>query len=343
MRALLLLLLLTLATPVLAADGVYEISQTCAVQTGCFPGDTAGFPVTIDSVGSYRLTTNLAISEVSEDAVRVAADGVAIDLNGFAIIGPVVCSGSPLSCSPERGSGSGILFTNLNGGSSVRNGTIRGMGGFGVRGQQAEVVDLKISWSGRDGINLSQASFIANTTVDQNSADGIFAGTGSVVTNNSASRNGRDGIVGFTRSIITGNSAKENESGGIRAFAGSLVSDNIASGSGLWGIFAGSGTNVLRNTAPFNQWGGISCESGCVIADSTAYKNGGGVTSANGIECREGCVVRGNSVTFNSGFGIHLGVGSVYSDNAVADNSVGTVVSGLNMGGNSCDGKPICP
>ena len=30
-----------------ASDGVLEINQTCATQTGCFPGDSAGFPVTL--------------------------------------------------------------------------------------------------------------------------------------------------------------------------------------------------------------------------------------------------------------------------------------------------------
>ena len=33
------LLLLALAGPALAVDGVAEISQTCAVETGCFSGD----------------------------------------------------------------------------------------------------------------------------------------------------------------------------------------------------------------------------------------------------------------------------------------------------------------
>ena len=35
-----------------------EINQACALSTGCFSGDTAGFPVTIDGTAgpSYRLT-----------------------------------------------------------------------------------------------------------------------------------------------------------------------------------------------------------------------------------------------------------------------------------------------
>src|SRR5262245_32414033 len=35
-----------------ASDGVLEINQTCAA-VGCFQGDSAGFPVTINSAGSY--------------------------------------------------------------------------------------------------------------------------------------------------------------------------------------------------------------------------------------------------------------------------------------------------
>lgn len=38
--------------PASASDGVLEINQTCAIQTGCFAGDTAGLPVTISASGS---------------------------------------------------------------------------------------------------------------------------------------------------------------------------------------------------------------------------------------------------------------------------------------------------
>ena len=39
-----------------ATDGAVELNQTCAVQTGCLADDAAGFPVTIATPGSYRLT-----------------------------------------------------------------------------------------------------------------------------------------------------------------------------------------------------------------------------------------------------------------------------------------------
>ena len=49
--SLIALLLVALAGPAFAVDGVAEINQTCAVNTGCFAGDFAGFPVTISSAG----------------------------------------------------------------------------------------------------------------------------------------------------------------------------------------------------------------------------------------------------------------------------------------------------
>jgi hypothetical protein len=45
----------------MAVDGVLEINQAC-VSVGCFPGDLAGFPVTISSTGSYRLTSSLDVT-----------------------------------------------------------------------------------------------------------------------------------------------------------------------------------------------------------------------------------------------------------------------------------------
>lgn len=78
-----------------------EISQACAVNTGCFAGDTAGFPVTIAVSGSYRLTTDLVNTNANVHGIRVAADYVTIDLNGFRVAGPVTCSGvgPTLTCS----------------------------------------------------------------------------------------------------------------------------------------------------------------------------------------------------------------------------------------------------
>ena len=65
-------LTLALALPILASDGAVEINQACAENTGCFSGDTAGFPVTIDaSAGrSYRLTSDLILLSASTSGIQ---------------------------------------------------------------------------------------------------------------------------------------------------------------------------------------------------------------------------------------------------------------------------------
>src|SRR5690606_10202060 len=69
-----------LAAPAPAADGVIEINQTCAKQTGCFDNDTANFPVTIDGKAgkSYRLTSDLVVPDENTTAIRISADDVSI-------------------------------------------------------------------------------------------------------------------------------------------------------------------------------------------------------------------------------------------------------------------------
>ena len=101
-------LLLLLAGPALAVDGVGEINQTCATATGCFSGDAAGFPVTISTSGSYRLTSRLVLPNENTDGILVSTSSVSIDLNGFEITGPVTCAGGPILCTPATGTGSAI-------------------------------------------------------------------------------------------------------------------------------------------------------------------------------------------------------------------------------------------
>jgi hypothetical protein len=110
-RLALVSVLAALAAPALAGDGVLEINQTCAVKTGCFSGDTAGFPVTISAAGSYLLTSNLVVPDENKSGLPFASStvsNVSIDLGAFEIHGPVVCSGTPLSCVPSSGTRNGV-------------------------------------------------------------------------------------------------------------------------------------------------------------------------------------------------------------------------------------------
>lgn len=75
--------------PASAVDGVVLIDQNNAIAGGVTPGDTAGYPISINQPGSYRLSGNLTVP-TGANGIEVNVDGVNIDLNGFSIIGPGV-------------------------------------------------------------------------------------------------------------------------------------------------------------------------------------------------------------------------------------------------------------
>ena len=112
-------LALVLARPALAVDGVIEINQARAVAGGVTTGDTAGFPVSINASGSYRLTSDLQVPTSTASGITISADDVTLDLNGFKILGPGTL-------------GADGVFIDGHQNVEVRNGTIRGFSRNGV-------------------------------------------------------------------------------------------------------------------------------------------------------------------------------------------------------------------
>ena len=122
-------------TPALATDGVIEINQAKVNAAG-------GFPYVISQSGSYRLTSNLTLTDPTKDAIEIGVSNVTLDLNGFTILGPATCTlslgpGPVASCTPA-GMGTGVTITqtaqNSGGLSNIRvmNGTIGGMPWCGI-------------------------------------------------------------------------------------------------------------------------------------------------------------------------------------------------------------------
>src|SRR2546421_5801594 len=93
-RGSLLLIGMALAIPLYGVDGVVLINQNAALAGNVTPGDAPGFPVTISVSGSYRLSGNLVVPDANTTAVEITAADVTIDLNGFSVIGPTVCTGT---------------------------------------------------------------------------------------------------------------------------------------------------------------------------------------------------------------------------------------------------------
>lgn len=241
---------LTGALPASATDGVAEINQTCATQTGCFAGDSAGFPVTITTSGSYRLTSNLILPNENTNGIRISFNDVGIDLNNFAILGSVSCIGTPVSCAPSGGTGVGILVTVPEfSGIAVRNGSVRGMGSYGVRlGDQAAVTHVLARWNGSVGIGTGSGSTVSGNTVYGNGQNGIQAFSGSTDSGNTALSNGTNGISAGNGSTVSANTVRLNTGFGLNLGFQAGYRENVISGNTA-GLVTGISFVNLGNNA----------------------------------------------------------------------------------------------
>ena len=289
-----------LASPALAVDGVREINQTCAETTGCFVGDTAGFPVTITQSGAYRLTSNLVLTSAHAVGISMATSEVSIDLNGFEIRGITDCGDGP-GCT-NAGTGKGIVPTSsFLHGHSVRNGSVSGMGLYGVEiGQHGEVKDVRANHNGGYGIVAGVGSVVVGCVIGRNGQGGISASVASLVADNAVtlSKGTGAGITVGIDSVVRGNTVANGFADGIVAGSASLVTGNTVSSNGGDGIVVGLSARVTGNVVDSNPTG-----------------------------------IRLNDSALNR---------SAYSDNLI-DAGTATVVGGVDLGGNLCNGSTTCP
>jgi hypothetical protein len=155
---------------------------------------------------------------------------------------------------------------------SVRNGTVRGMGNYGIAGSGrgssgGQVENIHADSNGFDGIQVTYGKVTGNTATG-NGAIGIRA-INSVVTGNTATANGSEGIVGF-QSTVSGNMSSRNWNRGILVDS-STVSGNTSSLNGGGGFFVYCPSLVFGNTATDNTFLNLSTTgTGCTISTNVA-------------------------------------------------------------------------
>ncbi len=186
-----------------AADGVIEINQAIVEANG-------GFPYVISEPGSYILTGNLTVPDENTTAIRVQADHVTVDLNGFAIIGPVQCKAEngSVSCSAQ-GNGNGVLAdTEALQSTVVRNRSVRGMGFTGVTIAVGRVEGVRSLENGDHGINVLVSGVVSGCLAELNGRAGIGSVSGAVVVEHSIARfNGVVGIQLDGDGVVRGNAS----------------------------------------------------------------------------------------------------------------------------------------
>lgn len=311
-----------LALPSAAADGVIEINQTLALGGGVITGDAPGFPVSIDEPGSYVLTSNLTTAALDDPtattAIVVSADNVTLDMNGFSISGPTVCSCSTATSCTPTGTAGGIEVSSLAvSGLTVFNGSIAGMPDRGVQaGRNARIYQLTVSGNGNTGATAGANSLFERVISTCNGAAGVVLtadGTAEAIT---AQSNKLSGIEVGTGAVVGSSTSNENGGAGIMGGSGSAVHDSSAQGNLGAGIVVGPDGTVRGNATSGNFLAGFSVTGASLVSE--------------------------NKATNNTGVGFSLSPGSGYQGNIASGNSAGTITGGVSLGTNLCDGV-FCP
>ncbi len=206
-------------------DGVVLINQSSVVTSG-------GFPYVISSPGTYRLSGNLTVPDANTTAIMVNSSNVTIDMNGYSILGPTVCSGTGFAvstCAPA-GNGDGIGTSLTAAMVNVSNGNVKGMGRFGINldgCQQCSVEKVNASNNGSIGILIGRGRLSDNTAFF-NGVRGIQNAAGPLL-NNYAAGNGQIGIIANCPGSVIGNVAEFNGTEGLFINGGGCVSSTNAS------------------------------------------------------------------------------------------------------------------
>ncbi len=236
-----------------AVDGVVEINQSKALAGGVTPGDAPGFPVEIFARGSYRLSSNLDLSgaSVDTDAIVVLAAPATLDLNGFEVAGPSICTGSGagLECS-ARGSGNGVRGTVDD--VAVRNGVVRNFAGAGIAlsGRGARIQDVAVVHNVGDGVAVGAGASLYRCIARENGDDGIQAGAGAVASESVVQGNFGAGMeLDGGGAVVLHATAFDNGADGIGAFnGGSVIAESAAFDNGNHQLSAAAGSSLRGNS-----------------------------------------------------------------------------------------------
>ncbi len=326
MKNLLFILFVISSNGAWAVDGVIEINQACAVNTGCFSGDVAGFPIQIDGTAgsSYILTSNLNLANINNNThgIVIETSDIEINLNGFSIIGANCANDVNVNCLPATGSARGIFtLISIAKQVSVTNGNIVGMGSNAIHlGNQSKVSDLLIRWCG----------------------SGIQVGAGSVVESNTVIATEANGISSFGNNIrVVDNTIINNAMDGIRLDTNyNFISHNIVAENGSIGIKVNDYNTITNNQVNLNQSQGILIRNNSHVADNSISSN-----LINGVfSLGNHNKILQNTIIDNGSLGINMpGSTSVYQNNYMHNNTLGSVsLSITNLGGNFCHDQ-ICP
>jgi parallel beta-helix repeat protein len=286
-RLLLSFAIVNLATLALAGDlnppGAPESTSgpepRIAINSVNTPGDSAShFQIT--EPGSYYLEDNLIILGTEpRHGIVIEADNVTVDLSGFTLDGY-----TPTNPPHFNLSLSGILASGERESITVRNGTVRDWGDYGIDFQDARlcrVEDISTVENELSGIFCGQASLVYHCLAEDNTGSGIIVSSGGSIVECVADGNGQNGITGGGEGCtVIACTSRENGNNGIGGNFGCTITQCTSNRNSGDGINTVNGNNLILN--------------------NTCYRNGyetgegAGIHSHNGHDRIEGNLVHSN-------------------------------------------------
>ncbi|MCL4789681.1 MAG: right-handed parallel beta-helix repeat-containing protein, partial [Verrucomicrobia bacterium] len=245
-------------------------------------------PVTLNTSGSYYLTTNLTGAS-GEQGILINQHNITVDLMGFELRG-------------VPGSASGVFVSGSLSNLCVRNGVISGWNSRGVSGSSArnsQWLDLRVSGNSFGGLEAGANSLVRGCSVAANGGTGILVGNLSLVESCIVQGQLGDGInAGDAVRVATCNVYGCGQNGIVTGRGGVVVS-SITVSNGANGVLAGDESAVADCAARQNLSVGIAVGQDSQVRNSLALTNG-----STGLELGDGSSARGCTVRQNLGTGI---------------------------------------
>lgn len=299
------------------------------------PGD-ANYQYILSQPGSYYLIGNLTGAN-ARACIGIAASGVTIDLNGYALLG-------------VPGAMAAIKLTGANGGEiTIRNGHIRDWTtGIAVPLDQAvgvRMLDVTVTGCGRvylgDGALVERCTVLNADSIGLQilgsgvvraslfracGSSGLVSG-GGVVDDCAFLDNTAAGLSAQSRVVVRGCAAYSNAAGGYSAGAGSAFTDCMASLSPT-GFSLAAACTIDRCFATNCSTAGISAGPNCLVTRCQAQQNTGTGIRVTSSDTRvESCNATDNAIGFEA-----TGTGSIFIANTASGNTTNYGIDAANYG-----------
>lgn len=280
-----------------------EVEPRIALGPATTPGD-GSHVYRITQPGSYYLTGNISVP-TGLNGIRVEADGVTLDLNGFSVQG-VAGSLTGIACGARERI-------------HVRHGFLRGLtaGIDGLQARSLSVESVRAEGCGFVGIRVGENSRVEDCQANGNSGTGILTYGAGVVRECEAAGN-TDGFEIGGQGVVERCVANDNTRDGFTSSDGVRFSGCVATSNGRDGISLRWGSEARDCHANANTRHGFIFGSYCTIEGNMSRANDGAGFYGEATGSRT--VLRGNNSVQNA-VGIQLdGAGNLVVGNACSSN-----------------------